>query len=639
LTQRLSLADGLFLCPLIMKDFREKLGKMAEALVLERNYEKAIYATLLQEGNIKERKEEGYCLHPMKAIKSGFGAGDYPFLLLETKHYDPGQHRFEPGTPAIVQVPGEKEKTLNGTVSHVQGREVKLSLHADEIPDWTFENDLALEMVFDNRVFEEMMRALSTAINTEDKSLMHKLSVIYDGTEAGRGPGQIATPTTGLNQSQREATESALAASEIAVVHGPPGTGKTTTLTAICRALLQEEGKIHVCAPSNAATDNLAEMLARQGLRVVRIGNPARMDESLTRLTIESLIREEPDFKLADNFKRQALEHAKLAGRYVRNFGPEQKAERAMHRNEFKTLVKQARDIESYLVEKCINRAQVVASTLTSANHFHIKNTRFQTVLIDEAGQATDPAILMALLKADKFILAGDPFQLPPTVKSPEAEKSGLSVTMLDRLTGRPDVSRMLTEQYRMNKSIMQFSNMRFYQSKLTAHPSVAEHRLAPEEVPLEVIDTAGCGMEESAAEQNESKYNQGEAQLVRTRLEELADSFPEATIGVISPYKEQVRLLKETLSSNPKLTVDTIDAFQGRERDVVILSLVRSNEASQIGFLKDYRRMNVALTRSRKKLIVIGDSATLGNDEFYNSFFAFAESEGLYRSGWEFPV
>jgi len=622
-----------------MEPYPTLLGKIAEALVLERNHEKETYAALLKKDNLKERKEEGFCLHPLKCTKSGFGLGDYPFLLLENRNVDNTQHKFDHGTPALVQVPGEPEKTLNATVMGIQGKEIKVSLHCEEIPDWIYEKDLSLEMVFDNRVFEEMMGALSNAINTDNKELKHRLQIIYEGKKVHEKEEMLSFQFPSLNASQNEAAVNALNTPDITVIHGPPGTGKTTTLVAVCQAILQNEKRILVCAPSNAATDYLTELLASRGLDVVRVGNLSRIDVNNADRIVESLIRKEKDFKLVDNFKRQALDHAKQAGKFVRNFGPAERAERASHRSEFKNLLKQARDIENYLVEKCLNRAQIITSTLTSVNHFHLRKMKFETVIVDEAGQTTDPAVLMAMLKGTKLILAGDPFQLPPTVKSPEAEKAGLSRTMLERLTGREDLSRMLTIQYRMHRDIMQFSNEKFYQSKLQAHQTVADRKLAEEDRALEMIDTAGCGMEESFAEKSASKYNEGEIRILQIRLEELTTIRPNASIGVISPYKEQVRLLRERLAKSENLTIDTIDAFQGRESDIILISLVRSNETSEIGFLKDYRRMNVALTRARMKLVVIGDSATLGNDDFYNSFFEHVENTGIYRSGWEFPV
>lgn len=622
-----------------MESYQTILGKIAEALVLERNHEKETYSVLLKKDNLKERKEEGFCLHPLKCTKSGFGLGDYPFLLLENKNINSVQHKFDNGTPALVQVPGEAEKTLNATVMGIQGNEIKVSLLCEEIPDWIYDWDLALEMVFDNRVFEEMMGTLSKAINTEDKELKNRLQIIYEGKPASFKKEMHSADIPGLNPSQKAAAKNALNSLETAVIHGPPGTGKTTTLVALCEALLQDEKRILVCAPSNAATDYLTELLAFRGLDVVRVGNLSRIDLSNGDRTVEALMRKEKDFKLVESFKRQALDHAKQAGKFVRNFGPEERAERALHRTEFKNLLKQARDIENYLVDKCLSRAQIITSTLTSVNNFYLRKMKFETVIVDESGQATDPAVLMAMLKGNKLILAGDPFQLPPTVKSPEAEKSGLGHTMLERLTGREDLSRMLTTQYRMHRDIMRFSNQRFYQSKLEAHETVAGRKLTADEPALEVIDTAGCGMEESAAEKGASKHNEGEVRILQTRLEELMTAWPNASVGVISPYKEQVRLLRERLTKSENLVIDTIDAFQGRESDIIIISLVRSNESSEIGFLKDYRRMNVALTRARLKLVVIGDSATLGNDAFYNSFFEHVENNGNYRSGWEFPV
>jgi ATP-dependent RNA/DNA helicase IGHMBP2 len=622
-----------------MKDFRTELGKIAEALMAERKHEQETLAKLLKEGSLKERKEAGLCWSPVKTIRSGFGLGDAPWVLVERNASDTAEHRFDIGTPAAITKAGSGEESLSGTVSSVEGNRMKLSLYGEDLPDWVINEPCTVNAVFDSKTFEDMARTLSRCINTEDRELISLLKCIYENQPNPTDPSLSPALPEHLNQSQREAATHAFQSEKTAVIHGPPGTGKTTTIVALTMALLQEEAQVLICAPSNAATDYITELLTTRGVPVVRIGNISRISESNTDRTVEALIRKEKDWKTVEEYKRRALDHARKAGRYVRQFGQAEREARAFHRKEYKDLLKQSGRLEDYLCSRCLDAARVITSTLTSVNHPHLRNRSFRTLIVDEAGQTTDPALLMALLKAERIILAGDPFQLPPTVKSPEAVKLGLANTALERMVHRTDTSRILREQYRMNQDIMGFSNVKFYDGQLQAHPSVASALLAPDEPAIEIIDTAGCGHEEARTEGGDSRSNPGEADILLKRWEELRLRFPQISIGIISPYKDQVKRLRDQLPPDPLTETDTADAFQGREVDAVILSLVRSNEDGTIGFLSDYRRMNVAITRARKKLIVIGDSATLGSDAFYADFFALGESIGLYRSGWEYAL
>ncbi|RZL65339.1 MAG: IGHMBP2 family helicase, partial [Pedobacter sp.] len=303
-----------------------------------------------------------------------------------------------------------------------------------------------------------------------------------------------------------------------------------------------------------------------------------------------------------------------------------------------------------YIMDNLFNNAQIITATLVGSNHYTVKNLKYNTVVIDEAGQALEPACWIPILKAEKVIFAGDHFQLSPTIKSNEAAKSGLSTTLLEKsVILHPESVVLLNEQYRMNTQIMGYSSKVFYEDRLMANSSVANHLLFPNDEPLMFIDTAGCGFEEKA--DGTSTTNPEEATFMLNHLTEFIESlgnqnfenkFP--SIAVISPYKQQVQLLKELMQSNPllmahddKISVNTIDSFQGQERDIVYISLTRSNTEGAIGFLSDTRRMNVAMTRARKKLVVVGDGATLSRSLFYNDFMKYAEGLNAYHSAWEF--
>jgi predicted DNA helicase len=257
--------------------------------------------------------------------------------------------------------------------------------------------------------------------------------------------------------------------------------------------------------------------------------------------------------------------------------------------------------------------------------------------VIDEAGQGIEPAVWVPLLRAERVVMAGDPFQLPPTVKSQEAASKGLTVTLLEKAIKRLHVTTLLNIQYRMHEAIMAYSNRKFYGNELKAHESVAARTLG-ESLPLEFIDTAGCGFEEKSGEDGESRSNPEEITVLRKHFDQLREAASDRwNAAVISPYRAQVELLQQEFAGVEDVAVNTIDSFQGQERDVVYISLVRSNEKSEIGFLRDYRRMNVAMTRARKKLVIIGDSATLGKDRFFAEFLEYAESIAGYRTAWEF--
>jgi predicted DNA helicase len=339
-----------------------------------------------------------------------------------------------------------------------------------------------------------------------------------------------------------------------------------------------------------------------------------------------------------------------MAQKYKRNFGQAEREQRRALFGEARNIIKEADKTEQYIIDDLVTRAQVITATLIGANHYTIRDLKFQTVAIDEAGQALEPACWIPILKAKKVILTGDHCQLSPTVKSNEAARNGLGVTLLEKCVAiYPEAVVLLEEQYRMNEMIMGYSSAVFYQDKLKAHASVAHHSLFPGDTPLAFVDTAGCGFEEKT--EGTSTSNPEEAaflfkhltQLVATLHDHfLAGNFP--TIAVISPYRRQIDLLKEKLLHFPslrvygnKVSVNTIDSFQGQERDIVYISMTRSNTDNKIGFLSDIRRMNVAMTRARKKLVVIGDSATLSQSRFYADFIGYAERHNAYQSAWEF--
>jgi ATP-dependent RNA/DNA helicase IGHMBP2 len=448
-----------------------------------------------------------------------------------------------------------------------------------------------------------------------------------------------------LNPVQQEAVRFALSAHDLAILHGPPGTGKTTTVVELIRQAIRRGDKVLACAPSNLAVDNLLERLVAAGEQVVRLGHPARVMPGLREHTLDMQVEEHDDARLARKFAKDAFALFRQAKKWTRA-KPEPGARREQ-RQEGRELLAEARRLEARAVERVMERADVVCSTTTALDDDLLGDRQFDLLVIDEACQSTEPGCWVPLKRCRRLVLAGDHCQLPPTVLSAEAAAEGFGISLLERLVGLygTEVTRRLQVQYRMHESIMQFSSAEFYEGDLQADPSVGSHRLcdlqavrsdALTESPVEFIDTAGADYNEQIEPDGESRLNPEEAGLVSRQVRALLDrGVPPNEIAVITPYAAQVRRLREQLPI-AGLEIDSVDGFQGREKEAVVVSLVRSNRENEIGFLADVRRMNVALTRARRKLIVVGDSATLGAHEFYQRLFAYFESIGAYRSVWE---
>lgn len=627
--------------------------KLLTLLKIEREDDRKAYLKLTESASAANRRTNGLTWYPVAIRGTEPSRGDYLTVEVErTTHQDlPHQLRFG-ASAALFSNHDPKNDRVEGTISYQGGDRLKITLFADELPHWARDGKLGIDLLFDNNSYDEMQNALKQAETLNAKPIEGRLIQILTGEKApafSTLPFQL--PPNHLNASQQAAVKNIIAAQDLAVVHGPPGTGKTTTLVQAIKALnTQDKAQILVVAPSNTAVDLLSQKLAEQGLNVLRIGNPARVSEKLMSLTLDSKMADHPQMKEVKKLKKQASEYKNMAHKYKRSFGRAERDQRKALFDEAHKIMREVGKTEEYIINDLVSKANVITATLVGANHYTIRNTKFNTVVIDEAGQALEPACWIPILKAQKAILAGDHFQLSPTIKSVEAAKGGLSTTLLEKcVTLHPECVTLLQQQYRMNEAIMGYSSKVFYQGKLQADETVAHHLLFADDTPLNFIDTAGCGFEEKL--ESTSTTNPEEAAFVFKHLqvlvEDLTKHYNEAnfpSIAVISPYKEQIRLLKEQLANHPDLSaysnyiaVNTIDSFQGQERDVVYLSMTRSNNEGEVGFLTDIRRMNVAMTRARKKLVVIGDSSTLSRLPFYADFVAYAEDLGGYKSAWEY--
>ncbi len=631
----------------------EYFRKLTDLLNIERREDREAYQRIIERSSVQDRRAGGLSWYPVAIRGSEMSRGDYISVEAErTTHLDlPHQLRF--GVPAVLFSNHDpKESRAEGIISHISGNRLTITLRTDELPEWAGTGKLGIDLLFDNNSYEEMLEALKTAASLAEKEQEGSLITILTGTKKPSFNNmELPASNASLNNAQNAAVQSILSANEVAIVHGPPGTGKTTTLVQAVKAIIaRDKQQILVVAPSNTAVDLLSEKLSEEGLNVLRVGNPVRVSERLLSLTLDSKMTGHTRMKDLKNLRKQANEFRNMARKYKRNFGKAERDQRKLLFDEAHRIMKEVNNTEQYIIDDVVSRSQVIAATLVGCNHHTVRRLKYHTVVIDEAGQALEPACWIPVIKARKLVLAGDHFQLPPTIRSDEAARNGLSRTLLEKVIAlHPEMVTLLEEQYRMNELICGYSSKVFYENKLRAHASVKNHLLFANDHPLLFLDTAGCGFEEK--QNGTSSSNPEEAAFLFRHLVIYAqtlsnyysaDNFP--AIAVISPYRQQIEVLKELLDHVPELqpyrssiSVNTIDSFQGQERDAVYISMTRSNPENKIGFLSDIRRMNVAMTRAKKKLVVIGDSATLSQLKFYTGFIEYAEKNNSYQSAWEF--
>ncbi|MEZ4728822.1 MAG: AAA domain-containing protein [Caldilineaceae bacterium] len=564
--------------------------------------------------------------------------------------------RLRVGSPVLLsEENGPTVQGRRGVVSLVRREIIQVALQQWPEPQSdrpTFRLDLAGDEIAHQRE----QAALTTADRAKGDRLAALRAVLL-GEATPRFQKVAAGPAFdgGLNASQQQAVAHALAAEDVAIIHGPPGTGKTTAVVELIRQAVQRGEKVLACAPSNLGVDNMFERLLALpelavGANVVRIGHPARVLPALRDQTLDLLVETHPDMKLVRKLTKEAHALRASAAKYTRA-KPEPGARRD-RRQEAKAMLADARRLEEQLVERIFGAARVICATLTGLDERLFSGHHFDLCVIDEAAQSTEPGCWIPLRYSHRLVLAGDHCQLPPTIVSQEAAINGLGISLMERLLQQEadaaTLARQLEVQYRMHQQIMAFSSQTFYGGTLIADPTVAHHRLCDlsgvQETPLTTepvtfIDTAGAGYGEAVEPDGESRLSAGEAQVVARKVEQLcnADLTP-AQISVISPYSAQVRLLREWLkpSLDQGLEIGSIDGFKGRENEAVIISLVQSNDDGEIGFLADTRRMNVALTRARRKLIVIGDSATIAGHPFYSQLLDYFDQIGAYHTVWE---
>ena len=548
-------------------------------------------------------------------------------------------NRLRVGSPVILTPNDDLSgDACQGVVTSISRKSIQVAVN-----DYPDAERLRIDLSPDEITRKRMLNALKRAQDARGRTKELR-DILLGQRELSFKNQEDCQFNTELNESQQAAIRFALSASDVAIIHGPPGTGKTTTIVElICQAISKRQ-KVLACAPSNTAVDNLLEKLVDARQKAVRLGHPARVSERLHEHTLDAQVARHELTDLIREMRREAENLFRQAGKFTRA-KPVHGAKREM-RQDAKRLKADVRMLEQQAIDSIIDNANVVCAT-TTLDESLLGDRRFDLVVIDEACQSTEPGCWIPVLRADRLVLAGDHCQLPPTVLSKQAAKDGLAVSLLERLVGvyGDRVTRRLNVQYRMHDQIMNFSSEQFYDGTLQSHGSVSGHVLTDlnyvdEQLvtiePVTFIDSAGAGWDEEIEPDGLSKRNIQEAELVLRKITELQDAgLRGRDIAVIAPYAAQVRWLRQN-SPDERVEIDTVDGFQGREKEAVIISLVRSNPEGEIGFLADARRMNVALTRARRKLIVIGDSATVGGNDFFAKLLEYFEFIGAYHTVWE---
>lgn len=632
-----------------MTPIDEHFARLAELLELESEAEARQVVERVRRLPPAEAEATGHSLVDLVVRDAYAGLGGRMLLTLGKRDARANLPwtRLGGGAPVVLSVQGARGvEGWRGVVSERESGHVRVAF--GEPPDEEEPGTLyRLDVAPDEMARIRQRQALDRAASAKRDRLAELRAVLLGEREpefADIAEGE--TLDSGLNESQRAAVRFALAAKDVAVLHGPPGTGKTTTVVEIIRQEVRRGGRVLVCAPSNMGVDNVLERLLASGENAVRLGHPARVLPALREHTLDLLVERHDDARLARKIAKEAFVLFRKAGKWTRA-KPERGAKQSL-RQEGRALLADARRFEAQAIESILNRASILCATMTGLDAEMIGKRRFDLLVIDEACQSTEPACWIPLAHVDRIVLAGDHRQLPPTVVSADAARRGFGVSLLERLVERHGeaITRQLDVQYRMHEQIMAFSSREFYAGSLVAHDSVRAHRLCDlpgvaatplTEAPATFIDTAGAGYDEEQEPDGESRFNPQEAALAEKKVRELLAAGVRAEdIAVIAPYAAQVRRLRKLLADVEGLEIDSVDGFQGREKEAVVLSLVRCNLEGEIGFLGDIRRTNVALTRARRGLIVIGDSATLANHPFYARMCEYFESIQAYHTVWE---
>ena len=630
-------------------------------LQLEYYTEKEAFRKLTEQMGMQRKVKRGDAWYPLRVGKSFYNSLNQRAIEVFRTSDQDIEHNFEFGRPVMFfKVKNEEGKVKNstlkyfsftGTVSYVDGDRMVITV-PDSAPLLDLQQateEIGIQLSFDETSYKLMFEALDRTMKAKNNRLAYLRDLFYSHQKAAKFTFEpMRFPW--LNPTQEKAVNEVLWAKDVAIVHGPPGTGKTTTLVEAINETLMRESQVLVCAQSNMAVDWISEKLVDRGVNVLRIGNPTRVNDKMLGFTYERRFEAHPDYP-----QLWAIRKA------IRELRKNRKKGSESYHQKLERLKSRATELEIRINSELLGEARVIACTLVGSAHRLLEGMKFGTLFIDEAAQALEAACWIPMRRATRVILAGDHCQLPPTVKSIAALRAGLGKTLMERIAeNKPEVVTLLKIQYRMNEEIMRFSSDWFYHGEVESAPQIKYRSILEDDSPITWIDTSNeenqvtiegddvvsgekrddMNFHEQFVGESFGRINKAEADLTLLTLAEYLTQVGKRRVleesidvGIISPYRAQVQYLKRLLKKyeffkpyRRLISVNTVDGFQGQERDVILISLVRSNDEGQIGFLKDLRRMNVAMTRARMKLIILGDKSTMTKHPFYQKLWEYVE-------------
>ena len=611
-----------------------QLQRQELLLRMEYEYEKESFKQQTEAMGIGRKIKRGMCWFPLSVGRSYYNSLNQLVVEVDRREDKDIEHVFEFGRPVCFFTQDASERlhyfNFTATVNYVdEDCMVVILPGASALMDIQRADRLGVQLYFDETSYRLMFEALGQVIKAKDNRLA-ELRDIFHGTQKTSVFNFGFTRFPWLNTTQEEAVNKVMHAKDVAIVHGPPGTGKTTTLVEAIYETLHRENQVLVCAQSNMAVDWISEKLVDRGVPVLRIGNPTRVNDKMLSFTYERRFESHPDYPQLWSIRKA------IRDLYSQN---RKGANRESIRQKINSLKDRATELEIRINEALFSEARVIACTLVSSANRILTGMKFGTLFIDEAAQALEAACWIAIHKADRVILAGDHCQLPPTIKCIEAMRGGLDETLMQKIVcNKPETVSLLKTQYRMNDEIMRFSSEWFYHGELNSAPEVKYRSILDFDTPIVWINTENMDCNEEFVGESFGRINKAEAMLCIEELKKYINKIGKERLldecidfGVISPYKAQVQYLRQLVKKDAffkpfrsLMTINTVDGFQGQERDVILISLVRANEDGQIGFLNDLRRMNVAITRARMKLIILGDASTLTKHPFYKKLYEY---------------